>query len=251
MENESLSSKVIEQLKEKKITPKPRWEFAVKHAIVWGALVILVIVGSVASSVIIFMIDTNQWDLYFKVKHNPLAFALAALPYFWLIFLGVLLVAIYHYFQQTKSGYKYQAYAVVIAGFSVSMFLGLVFYNSGMAHAIDRIFEKRLPFYGGMFDDRQKFFSQPELGVLPGTIIQIINPRQLILQDIQNNPWEVELDQTIMNCPCFPGSRIIAIGKIETDHNFNAMEIRELRPRYQRPQQFRGYFQLRIFTPAR
>ena len=249
MENESLSSKVIEQIQEQHIKPTPKWEFMLKNTGLWLVLAFLLVVGSLASSVIIFMIDTNQWDLYDNVHHSIFAFILASLPYFWLIFLGLFMVAIYYYFRQTKSGYKYQAYAIVLASFVFSSFLGLIFYNAGFAPAIDQVFETRVPLYSHMLNPRQKLFDRPELGVLPGQIIKIINPQELILLDIKNKDWDVFLGPTIMECPCFLGNEIIALGEANDDNTFNAYEVRELRPHFNRPQRLWQYFELRILQP--
>jgi hypothetical protein len=249
MENESISSKVIEQIQEKHIQPTPKWEFALKNVVIWVVLGFLLIVGSLGSSVIIFMIDTNQWDLYDNVHHNIVAFIFASLPYFWLIVLALFISAIYYYFHKTTSGYKYHAYAIVLASFVASTFLGLIFYNAGLARTIDQLFEKRVPLYINLINNRQKVFTRPEFGVLPGQIVQIINPQQLIIRDIQNQPWIVLLSSAIIECPCFIGNQIIALGEEEADHVFNAYEIRELKPKPRRPQQVWQYFELRILQP--
>jgi hypothetical protein len=249
MENESLSSKVIEQIQEKHIQPTPKWEFMLKNTALWAVLGFLLVVGSLASSVIIFMIDTNQWDLYDNVHHNIVAFIFASLPYFWLVFLALFIAAIYYYFHKTTSGYKYHAYAIVLASFVVSLFLGIIFYNAGLARAIDLVFEKRVPLYSNLINSRQRVFFQPEFGVLPGQIVQVVSPRELIIMDIQNNPWNIFLSPAIMNCPCFIGNQIIALGEEEPNHRFNAYEIRELRPNINRPQRIMQYFELRILQP--
>jgi hypothetical protein len=249
MENESLSSKVIEQIQEKHIQPTPKWEFALKNVVVWVVLGFLLVVGSLGSSVIIFMIDTNQWDLYDKVHHNIVAFVFASLPYFWLIILALFISAIYYYFHQTKSGYKYHAYAIVLASFLFSSFLGLIFYNAGFARTIDQLFEKRVPLYSNFTNPRQKVLARPEFGVLPGQIVQIVSPQELIIMDIKNKPWNVLLSSAVIECPCFIGNQIIALGEAEPNHTFNAYEIRELKPRLKRPQRIMQYFELRILQP--
>lgn len=251
METESFSSKIIEQLKIKHISPKPRWEFVLKNVALWLTLAILLVVGSLASSIIIFMIDTNQWDLYDNIRHNALAFFLASLPYFWLIFLGLFILGIYYYFRQTKSGYKFHAYAIVLASFILSSVLGLVLYNAGLAHAIDRVFEEKVPMYGKIINSRQNILSHPEFGILPGKIIQVISPSELVIIDISNHPWGINLAPSVKDCPCFPGNRIIAVGEKQANNNFVAYEIRELRPNFKRPQRVWQYFQLRIFQPLR
>jgi hypothetical protein len=248
MENESISSKVIEQIQEKHIQPTPKWEFALKNVVIWVVLGFLLVVGSFGSSVIIFMIDTNQWDLYDNVHHNIVAFIFASLPYFWLIVLALFIFAIYYYFHKTTSGYKYHAYAIVLASFVVSTFLGLIFYNAGFARTIDQIFEKRVPLYANFINNRQKVFTRPEFGVLPGQIVQIVSPQELIIMDIKHNPWNVLLSPAIIDCPCFIGNQIIALGEEEPNHVFNAVEIRELRPN-NRPERLWQYFELRILQP--
>lgn len=250
MDNNSISSKVFEQLKEEHIQPKPKWEFMLKNSALWAVLALFLVIGSLASSVIFFMIDTNQWDLYEKINDNFFAFMLVVLPFFWVSALIIFLVAIYYYFQKTNSGYKYHAYAVILASFGLSLVLGVVFYNSGLALSIDKIFEEKVPLYSKLINTRQEFLNKPELGVLPGQIVKIIDQQQFILIDVRNNSWDVILNPEVSECPCFLGNHIIAIGEAEDNRIFHALEVRELRPRRERPQRVWNYFQLRIWQTA-
>ena len=82
MTEENIAKKVLEQIKSKGILPKPRWRFLLKDYLIWLFFGLTIIVGSLASSIIIFMVRSNDWDLYNRL-HLP--FFLKTLPYFWII----------------------------------------------------------------------------------------------------------------------------------------------------------------------
>ena len=83
-----LSKNVLKKIKEDKIEPKPKWIFSLRDLAFWAIFAISLVLGSISTSLIIFILRSNDWDLYKRLGHGLFKFVLITLPYFWLIFLS-------------------------------------------------------------------------------------------------------------------------------------------------------------------
>lgn len=231
MPNKDITQTVLETIKDKKIIPRPKWEFVMKNYFIWTVSIISLIIGSFAFAVIIYMFKNNDWDLYQQIGKNLLNFTLATLPYLWLIFLSLFIFLAYYNFKHTKSGYKYKLNLVIGGSIITSIILGILFYNIGFGQAIDNIFDEKIPVYRRLMMHRAAIWHQPDKGLLFGTIESIQAPDRFKLRDLKNNPWIVIHPSKdlrpllILN----QGLRIKIFGEKINDDSFKAKEIRPLR----------------------
>lgn len=249
MEQNNLADKILGEIKDKHLHPKPKWEFIVKDSVVWVLVIVSLGIGSLATSVVIYMIDNNEWDLSKKINGNIVTFVFVTLPIFWLVILAIFVLFIYYNFKHTKGGYKYRAYGVIIASVSFSLISGVLLYNLGLAQAIDDVFEAKAPLYTSLVNRKQQLFHHPELGVLPAQVVQVLSPTELLVIDPRQNQWQVLIGELEGDCPCQEGRKIIAVGEMMDTGVFKALQIRELRPEPPKPQRIQQYFQLRIWQP--
>jgi len=68
----SLSGEVLEKIQQEKIKPKPKWEFTLKNIILGAVFSLSVIIGSLISSVLIYMLVNSDWDLHHYIGHSLL-----------------------------------------------------------------------------------------------------------------------------------------------------------------------------------
>jgi uncharacterized membrane protein len=231
MSNDNLAAKIFKEIKEKNIQPKSRWEFILKDYSKWSLLAFILLIGSLATSVIIYMIHNNDWDLYSQAGHSFSIFILATLPYFWLIVLILLLILLYFYFKDTKSGYKYHAYSIIICSILGSVFLGLFLYDFGLAQAIDEVFNEHLPFYQKFANPKERFLNQPAKGILPGRIIEIIDPNDFKIVDPSEKEWLIIIENNLPVREILrPRARIIILGQEIDANTFRAELIRPIMP---------------------
>jgi hypothetical protein len=230
MNHANLAQDILDKIKDKKIKPTPKWEFFLKDSVIWFLVFVSLIIGALATSVIIFMFDNNQWDLSAYITESFLAFILVTLPYFWLVILFIFLCFIYYNFKNTRSGYKYRASSVIIGSIALSIFLGFIFYNFGLGREIDEVFAQKAPLYKQVINQRQKVFHHPENGVLAGQVWQVINPREFKLEDINRQNWLVVKDLPLLDFPVQEGQAVILIGQRTGDFQFQAVNIRIIRP---------------------
>jgi len=228
MNEKDLGKKIIEKIEKKKIKPKPKWEFLLKDSVLWFFVVLTVIVGSLAFSIIIYMIDNNDWDLYDHFSDNYFGFILATLPYFWFIVLVLFLGLLFYNFKHTTGGYKYTTSTIMLSSILLSVILGVLFYNLGFAQEFEDLLADNVQPYKDLVKNREKVWTQPEKGVLAGKVVVIIDQNNFKIIDLNKNEWQVLASNLRQQkCPHIQeGIRIKIIGQKITNQQFEAHIIR-------------------------
>lgn len=237
---ENLSEKILKEIKEKKITPKPKWEFLLKDYLVWVSGILSLVVGSISFAVAIFVIRHNDWDIGMRMAGSIWKFALLTLPYFWFICLGVFAFLIYYNFKHTKSGYKYPFYVIVFGVIFLSVVLGVLFYGIGLGQAVENVFLRKMPFFREHFDPRFRIWNQPERGFLMGEVEELKNGEGFRIKDFKDREWFIQ------NLPgnLKEGDMLKIIGEKINEENFKATEVRPFligpgkRPMFPMPPRF-------------
>jgi len=227
-DKKELSQKVLDEIKEKNIQPKPRWEFFMRECLVWVFGTISLIVGGLAFSVIIYMFITNDWDVYEYIDESFFGFIIATLPYFWLLFLAFFIFIADYNFRQTKTGYRYKFIAIISVSIFISMFLGLVFYVAGMGKIIDRAFSENIPQYYNITNKRLIIWMHPEKGLLSGIVVEVFSDRGFKLKDTRSIYWVVDDKGAVIVGGVElikKGRKLRIIGEKLDNGNFRALKI--------------------------
>ncbi len=228
MKNKNISQEILETIKEKKITPKPKWQFLFKDYFIWAITGIFLIIGSLSAAVVIYMIDNNDWDLYQKASDSFLGFVFATLPYFWILFLILFIFIADYNLRQTKGGYRYGLGKIILSTVLVSLILGSLFYNLGLAKTIDQTFND-IPIYRKIMEHRHQVWMQPNKGLLVGQILSAKDKNNFILKDLDGKDWQVFCCQDmVIEEELEKGLRIRAIGQEKEKSSFEAIRIMPL-----------------------
>ncbi len=232
MDKNSISEKVLKTIKAKKIIPKPRWTFLLKDYSIWLISVLSLIIGSLAFSVIIFLVKNNDWDVYEHINDSLLKFTILSLPYFWIVFLVFFIIVAHYNFKHTKKGYKYQLHTIVISSIIISMLMGAFLYNFGAGNAIDRILAQRMPFYQRFTQDPRNRWLQSEKGLLAGEVIAIEEPNVFQLKDISGKIWYVISGEVSLNggSEIKTGDLIRMVGQQLDEDSFQAKRVLPAEP---------------------
>lgn len=230
MIDQDLSQKVLEQIQKEHIKPKPRWEFLLKDYVIWGLFVIVIAIGSVSVSVIIFM---TRHDLPYVAREAKAL--MISLPYFWLILMALFLGLAYYNFKHTKTGYRYNAYVIFFLSFILSIALGSIIYASGGARKLEEACYHRLPMYQLMMDRRGQVWVEVSQGKLAGTILEV-KPENIRLESFDDKLWLVWLPlESGEHPPLMAGMRVRVFGEKLSDDEFQAQVIM---PWFSRPPVF-------------
>lgn len=219
---ENFDAKLLEKIKAGKISPKPRWEFLLKNYIVWAVGLLALLVGAAAISVMIYLFQYNDWNLYELTNKSFAEFFLLTLPYFWFIFLALFVFAVYYNFKHTKSGYRYSIYVVIIGSVSLSIILGSSFYALGLGGKIDNILGRQAPFYDRFINRHLDFWFNPDEGRLVGLVASPLENNYFVLVDRSSGEWIVTYQSTDDEHFIIPGQPVRMTGKETGNHEFRA-----------------------------
>ncbi len=219
---------ILSKIKERKIEPKSKWRFLLKDYMVWLFFVVAIAVGAMAFSVIIFLLKDNDWDIYEHLDKSFASYLLLSLPYVWIVILAVFSFLAYLNYKNTRNGYKLNPVAIVLVSVLLSVALGGVSYGAGFGRVIDSTLSENIPYYENMIRYRQTIWSNPERGLLSGTIIEIEDDDNFYIEDSAEEGWEIKGEDILWRRPEIQevGEKVKIIGEKENENTFIAEEVR-------------------------
>jgi len=228
---DNLGDKVLKKIKEECICPKPRWQFLLKDYFIWFLFLISLFLGSLAFCVALYVLSTNDWDLYRYLHTTLVGHILISIPYIWILFLALFISIAYYNFKYTKSGYRRETYFVVGLSVVGSLFLGAFLYTLGAGEKIEDFVAASVPVYEKIAccGARKDIWDQPAMGLLGGEIVNTSNGENFDLKDFNGMLWQVqETDDTLEYAPLDIkiGEQVKIIGEEKPDYVFWAREIR-------------------------
>jgi hypothetical protein len=228
----TLDKKIIKVIEEKKLTPRPRWQFLFKNYLIWSGGVLSLLFGSLAFAMILFMLLNNDWRMYEHISGSLLKFIILTAPYFWLLFLFVFITVTYFNLKHTKKGYRYPLLSIIIGSFALSMLLGCGLYATGLGQEIDDILGKRAPFYERFINRRMGMWANPDRGLLTGVIIDKISDNEYKLLDMERKEWLILMDKTtfVPEMILATGTPVRLTGKRLEENSFEVMRIMPMGP---------------------
>lgn len=191
IEDKNLSEEILTNIKDHKITPRPRWQFLFKNYFIWTIGFLALFFGAVSISLIIFMLRYNEWSSYSRLNSGPIESLLLVVPIFWIISLLIFVILVYFNFKKTKHGYRYRPLLVVAVAIVISIILGLGFSVLGMGQKIDALLGRRAPLYDSIINPRLRFWSNPDAGRLSGLVVSEDLKDNFIVVDNNNIEWQV------------------------------------------------------------
>ena len=226
---DEIQKEILERIKNKEIKPKPRWYFSLKNNAFWGAFVASIVVGSVAFAVMLFSLADNDWTIYTRLHKSFVEYFIASIPYFWIAWIVLFILISYAEFRHTKRGYRFMTHLVVGGSVVLSMVLGTGLFFLGLGGETHELLIENIPYYRSFVFDKRGTWSQPNLGLLSGTIRTVQSNNQFMLEDWEGRIWQVQAEDSTWHLPFAPETMetVRIIGEKSDDNYFRADEIRE------------------------
>ena len=248
MSEKPLSQSILDQIKEKKITPKPRWEFLLKDSVIWIGVAVGLFIGALALSILIEVIRMDDLQVIREFETGAAKWVIPTVITIWIVFLLAFIGIAYYNFYHTKKGYRFPIPTVIAAVLIIISAFGVVLYDAGITMRILNATEPsiaKLPSFIRVVHPRSMIWSQPETGTLSGIIVDTIDADEFLLQDRQNRIWHVlyedsETSSTSIKLPP-PGhnARVRCLGERLDQDTFKAVKIlpweREPKPLFLKP----------------
>lgn len=216
MENE-VGKKILDKISQDHIAPKPKWEFVVRDYALWLFFGASLLVGSLASGVIIHLVRRTNWPYVWPEDGNWLNRLLIGVPYFWLAMLLIFLVLAFYNFKHTQRGYRHGTAVVIAVGILISGLIGSLVYAIHGAEQIEETFYRRVPLYQMVIHRHGRMVMAHRQGLIPGLIVES-GDDFLLIQDFNGMLWRVTTSTNQFS----PGQRIYLIGHVASGQNFEA-----------------------------
>lgn len=228
----TLDKKIIKAIKEKKLTPRPRWRFLLKNYLIWSGGILSLLAGSLAFAMIVFMTRNNDWRMYAPISGSLLKFIILTLPYFWLLFLFVFIMVAYFNLKHTKKGYRHSLISIIIGSLILSMLIGGGLYAAGLGQKVDDVLSQRAPFYEKFINKRMGLWFNPDRGLLAGVIVDKISDSEFKLLDMKRKEWLVLTDKatTVPGMILETGKPVRLMGQCLDENSFEALRIMPMGP---------------------
>ncbi len=190
MNPNDLSQEVLQEIKDKNIKPKPRWQFQLKNWLIWllGALSLLF--GALTFTLILYFLSGNKNGEHLRAW-------LMTAPFFWLIIYAIFGLLVYYHIKRTKDGYRYQYGTVMLAILTLSVLFGISFYRAGLGARLDDQL-CRSPWYATVFNPRLGYWAQPESGRLSGLVVLDEGNGVYRLIDQENKQWLISTETELV-----------------------------------------------------
>jgi hypothetical protein len=231
MKHKNLKNKILDAIKEKDISPKPKWQFLLKDYFLWFLGLVSILVGGVAVSLIIFTLVNSDWESYRYLSNSLFEHIVKMAPYLWIVVLGGFVLTADYNFSNTKDGYKYSVPKITGLSILISIIFGFIFYQFGLAYFADYMLGKNIPIYQGFTEKRQGLWNHPEEGLLAGTIVPSEKSDVILLKDFNGKEWRVEvsrlneIDFIILD----EAKTVALVGYVKDENTFDACVVRPWR----------------------
>jgi hypothetical protein len=224
----SIIADTIEKIKEENIRPESRWKYLAKKYSVWLSFFVVAFVGAAAFSAADFLVSQLDWDVYPAMHRGSIFFFLSFLPYFWIVPIVVLAILAFFSLRRTENGYRYNFLKITLVVLGSLIVLGSALASFGFGRKMNGAAIREFPGYGQLVTTKESQWSQPEIGLLAGTV-NGISKNSIDLRDFSGKEWQVAYDENTIVRPAVDfesGEMIKTIGQKTGGQTFKASEIR-------------------------
>jgi hypothetical protein len=177
-QTESIRDRVFSTIDEQNMEPRPCYVFWCQNSAMWMIWLLTVVLGGLATAVLLFTSTYRYYDIYEAVHDNFVTFFLQALPLLWILAFIVLMVVAMQGLRATRRGYRLSP--VLVGGSSVgaSVLLGVAASSLGFGFVVDRTLGEYAPMYYSEAKREQQMWQQPSEGRLIGSATADALPEQ-------------------------------------------------------------------------
>ncbi len=194
MHNE-ITQKVISRITSEGITPKSRRFFVLRNSVFPVLFLINTIFGAFACATLLFIMTTEDWDVFVYFNRSFMMNLVILFPYIWLFALVVLSSTATYLFRQTRNGYRYSNTTVIGLSVGISISGGVVLFLVGFGGLIHNALLSDIKTYGHIIYTKEDVWAYPSVGLINGTI-GTSTPDGFTLTDYSNTQWRIIVTPT-------------------------------------------------------
>lgn len=222
MHDTDFSQRVTLAIKERDVSPKPRWSFVAWNAAFLFLAFLTILLGALTVATFAYLVADRDWDVYREVGSRNAFFTLRSLPYLWLAALMVLVAATYAAFTRTRRGYRFAPVTILGGSVLASLALGSGMYVVGAGSRTHEL-ARHVPAYETLVIAPDRFWDHPDSGFLAGTVVTT-STGQFFLDDGRGTLWQVSVADAALMLE--GNARVRVIGMRTGERAFAASSVR-------------------------
>ncbi|HMN19235.1 MAG TPA: hypothetical protein PKA31_01400 [Candidatus Moranbacteria bacterium] len=225
--NRSLN-KALSRIKKEHLSPIARGEIVFRRSLRWVLAALALFLGALSLAAALQLSWEMDWDGRALAMAGAGGF-LKMIPYFWILVLATLFALLLGGVRRTENGYRLGRGALWGAALLSLGAVGLVWAALDGGRAAHQAMLRSFPAYGDIAYTKEKQWSQPEKGLLAGTIKQVRSRRAIVVDDLGGKRWEVGISENTLLRPMVKleqGEKVKMIGAVSGENSFGASEIR-------------------------
>lgn len=187
-----LKDSVITRITNNEVKPYSYWRFRCIRCAFITLVAVSMIVGSVAVAVGLFTILNAGWEYYEMMHSNSLTFAVAALPYVWILLILATVVVGSAFVRRTGRGYRYAPVKVALILVALSVGGGIGLHIASVGDVVDRQLSVWFPsYYRSSVMHQTRLWHDPAQGRLAGIVIDTALENGFTFRDVENSEWYI------------------------------------------------------------
>ncbi len=195
--SDSIRDRVFSTIDEQKVEPTPCYVFWCQNSAMWMIWLLTVLLGALATAVLIFTSTYRYYDIYEAMHDNFLTFFFQALPVLWIFAFIILMGVAMRGLRATRRGYRLSPSFVGITSVGASVLLGLIASSLGFGFVVDRMLGQHAPMYYSESEREQKMWQQPGEGRLVGRahLDKSVEQVQITFVDSVGKNWTMDIQE--------------------------------------------------------
>lgn len=193
----SVQDRVLGQIIQDAIEPRPRYVFLCLTASVWGLWLLSIVFGALAAAVVFCTTLYRYYDLYEVFNPTFIAFSFEVLPFVWIGLFALMIYVAYRQLRKTATGYRYPTAWLAISSLVLSGLIGYWAHSYGFGWWLDTKLDGYASAYPSQSDLELKMWQEPELGRLVGSAGTEVVSDTIHIQftDMNGQVWDMDITE--------------------------------------------------------
>lgn len=227
-QSQSVREQVLKGITEGNIAPKPRWYFVLRNVAVWAVGFVFLLVSAVVFSMILLAFTHNVLDVHRALGGGAFGRHLVtSFPYIWLLSLIAFVWIIELAVRQTKQGYRYATWKIVVGVSIASVIVGWGFHAIGVSSLTDYQLGAVAPRYVTIEERQDRMVRNAAGGHLLGYVVNANKYSLIIENPMAQTRWIVDISAAEIkdSSVLAKNARIVIKGKVSGDNRFIADKV--------------------------
>jgi hypothetical protein len=187
-----LDKRVLEQIKERGLSPRPYAYFFAKRSVFWTLAAVSILLGAVSVAALIFAAGDYLSTGGRGFDEMPLDDVFKYLPLIWTGLLALFVASAYFTVRQTPRAYRVSPLSHLTSVLVLSAALGGLLHMAGAGRRAHEFLVSHLPSYERVTRPADKAAANPDKGWLAGTALTFDGKSSLTLRDFKGETWTVD-----------------------------------------------------------